>query len=92
MRRRLSGVVYASMACFAIEYASLFLGVSIFMRGLNCLHTLLHTLGAILVSLFYMRAWPVDSMIAFFVLFSLIPAVLEILAFVFVTRFSIFKY
>lgn len=80
------------MACFAVEYSTLFLGVSIFMRGLNCFYVLLHFAGAILTALFYMRAWPLDSIIAFFALFSALPAALELFVFLFVTRFSMMKY
>ena len=48
--------MWASVACFAVEYVCLFAGVSLFFRGLNAFYTLLHFLGAILVALFYMRA------------------------------------
>lgn len=41
------------MACFAVEYAGLFLGVSLFMRAHNCLYILLHSIGAVLIGLLY---------------------------------------
>jgi hypothetical protein len=50
---RLSSVAYAAIACFALEYLGLFLGVSIFMRGHSCLYIILHFVGAILTGLLY---------------------------------------
>lgn len=50
---RLSGAAYAAMACFAVEYVGLFLGVSLFMRAHNCIYILLHGVGAVLIGLLY---------------------------------------
>lgn len=54
--RRLQSAVWAALACFALEYATLFSGVSLFFRTLNCSHILLHFVGAILTALFYTQA------------------------------------
>lgn len=50
---RLSSAAYAGIACLAVEYLGLFLGVSLFLRAHNCLYILLHFAGAIVVGLMY---------------------------------------
>jgi hypothetical protein len=50
---RLSSAAYAAIACLAVEYIGLFLGVSLFLRGHNCLYILLHFAGAIVTGLMY---------------------------------------
>ncbi len=49
------GLAAASLACFAVEYLGLFMGVSIFMRPHTCLYILLHFAGAVLTALFCSR-------------------------------------
>ncbi|KAF6260695.1 hypothetical protein COO60DRAFT_1269252 [Scenedesmus sp. NREL 46B-D3] len=89
---RLSSVAYAAIACFALEYAGLFLGVSIFMRTHSCLYILLHFVGAILTGLMYTNAWSAGALLAVVLVTSCLPAVLELLTFLFVARVSYFSY
>lgn len=49
---RTKGLVYAAMACFAIEFITLFMGVTIFMTGLVLLNIVTHGVGLILIILF----------------------------------------
>jgi hypothetical protein len=57
----LTAAAYAALACFAIEYTTLFSGVSIFFRTLNFSHILLHFVGAILAALFYTQVGAIHS-------------------------------
>lgn len=50
---RLSSAAYGAIACFAIEYIALFMGVSLFMRGHSCLYIMLHFVGAVVTGLLY---------------------------------------
>jgi hypothetical protein len=50
---RVQGLSYAALACFGIEYITLFMGVSIFLRPLNLLNILAHGVGLILTILLY---------------------------------------
>lgn len=50
---RLSSAAYAAIACLAVEYLGLFLGVSLFLRAHNCLYIVLHFAGAIVTALMY---------------------------------------
>ncbi|WIA33201.1 hypothetical protein OEZ86_006347 [Tetradesmus obliquus] len=92
LTKQLSSVAYAAIACFAVEYVGLFLGVSIFMHGHSCLYIVLHFVGAILTGLMYTNAWSAGALIAFVLVFSCIPAALELLTFLFVARVSYFSY
>lgn len=40
----------------------------------------------------HLQNWAIDALVAFFVVFSAAPALLELLTFVFATRFSFLKY
>lgn len=53
MACRLSSAAYAAIACLAVEYVGLFLGVSLFLRAHNCLYILLHFAGAVVTGLIY---------------------------------------
>ena len=152
--RRISGLSYASLACFGIEYITLFLGISMFFHRVMSINILCHFAGLILVILFYnsvscrphaealrrtlqqlgsasmdgnalhagrslgclaaalnwsgapighqlmicfcvawrLQNWSVDSYIAFFVVFSAFPAMLEVVTVIFAMRFSFLKY
>lgn len=50
---RLSSAAYAAIACLAVEYVGLFMGVSLFLRTHNCLYIILHFAGAIVTGLMY---------------------------------------
>jgi hypothetical protein len=51
--RRVKGLTYAALACFGIEYLTLFMGVTIFIRPLNGLNIIAHGVGLILTILLY---------------------------------------
>ena len=53
MHRRVSGFAYAALACFGVEFITLFLGVSLFIRPLMTLNIVAHFVGLILVILLY---------------------------------------
>lgn len=50
---RISGFAYAALACFGIEFTTLFLGVSLFIQPMMTLNIVAHFCGLILVILFY---------------------------------------
>lgn len=49
---RLASLAWSAVACFIVEYAGLFSGLSVFYTALNCFYTLVHFVGTILVGLF----------------------------------------
>lgn len=51
--RSFEGLAYTSVACFCIEYITLFMGVSIFLRHITVCNILAHAAGLILTILFY---------------------------------------
>ena len=50
---RLAGICYGAIACFAIEYICLFMGVSIFFPAAMSINVLCHFVGTILTVLLY---------------------------------------
>jgi hypothetical protein len=48
---RVQGLTYAAFACFAVEYTTLFLGATTFLRGVNALNIVAHGVGVILMIL-----------------------------------------
>jgi hypothetical protein len=46
-------MAYAALGCFGVEYLTMLLGVSIFMRGLQLLNILAHFVGLVLTVMFY---------------------------------------
>ncbi|MEW5297599.1 MAG: hypothetical protein WDW38_006774 [Sanguina aurantia] len=88
----LSAISYAAIACFAVEYVSLFLGVSMFLNHVMALNILAHSAGLILTVLFYINGWTLSSYIAFFVVFNAAPMLLEVFTLFFLSRFSFMKY
>lgn len=91
-KKTLQGLIYGSYACFGIEYVTLFLGISMFFPAVMSFNVLLHFTGFILTCLFIDDAWNLDSFIAFFAIFVAFPTVIELLTFVFVTKFSFLKF
>lgn len=53
MADRVTGFAYAALACFGVEYITLFLGVSLFIRPMMTLNIVAHFVGLILVILLY---------------------------------------
>ncbi|KAI8467018.1 MAG: transmembrane protein [Monoraphidium minutum] len=91
-RTRLRSLAASALACFAVEYAGLFAGASLFMRGHTCLYIILHFAGAVLTGLFYTRAWAIGAFAVFFAVFNCLPAALELLTLLFVMRVSVVSY
>ncbi|KAF8067348.1 hypothetical protein HT031_002396 [Scenedesmus sp. PABB004] len=91
-RRRLSSLVYAAIACFAVEYVGLFAGVSLFMRGHCVLYIALHAAGAVVTGLMYTQAWSAGALLGFVLAFNALPAALELLTLLVVARVSFFEY
>lgn len=91
-KNQLAGICYGAIACFAIEYICLFMGVSIFFPAAMSINVLCHFVGTILTVLLYVDSWAFEAFVAFFVIFNAVPAILELLTFLFITRFSFLKY
>ncbi|EFJ42494.1 hypothetical protein VOLCADRAFT_97338 [Volvox carteri f. nagariensis] len=91
-KKQITGLCYAAIGCFAVDYVSLFLGISMFFPVVMGLNILAHFVGTILVVLFYTDNWNYDSFAAFFAIFNVLPMILELFILVFVTRFSFLKY
>ena len=47
------GITYAAIACFGIEYITLFMGVTCFFRPLQAFNTVMHIAGFVLQVIFY---------------------------------------
>ena len=67
----------ASLACFAVEFLGLLMGVSLRRIGVATLATTLHFCGAFFLFWFAMEGWAYQMFLPLFVLFSLLPAVTE---------------
>ena len=50
---RLSSAAYAAIACLAVEFLGLFMGVSLFLKAHNCVYIMMHFAGAIVTALMY---------------------------------------
>mmetsp|Transcript_35506 Transcript_35506/g.78776 ORF Transcript_35506/g.78776 Transcript_35506/m.78776 type:complete len:152 (+) Transcript_35506:211-666(+) len=92
VKKTVAGLTYAGLACFGVEYITLFLGVTIFFRPLMVTNIVAHFVGLILTILFYVDNWNLDSYIAFFTVFEACPMVLELLTLFFISKFSFVKY
>lgn len=91
-KQKLAAAAWTAIACFAVEYLGLFMGVSIFMHSHSCLYILLHFIGTILVSLLYSQTWTAAALVGFVIAFNVLPAVLEALTLLFVARVNLFSY
>eukprot|EP00199_Chlamydomonas_sp_CCMP681_P005073 CAMPEP_0119105690 /NCGR_PEP_ID=MMETSP1180-20130426/3590_1 /TAXON_ID=3052 ORGANISM="Chlamydomonas cf sp, Strain CCMP681" /NCGR_SAMPLE_ID=MMETSP1180 /ASSEMBLY_ACC=CAM_ASM_000741 /LENGTH=111 /DNA_ID=CAMNT_0007090813 /DNA_START=279 /DNA_END=614 /DNA_ORIENTATION=+ len=91
-KKTVQGLAYAAMACFGIEYITLFMGVTIFMTSLNGLNIMAHLVGLILIILLQTDNWSLNSFIAFFTVFNAAPAALELIVLFFIRKFSFVKY
>lgn len=76
----------ASFALFALEFAGIFGGVSLFLPKVNTLSTLLHFFGFVFTALYLGAAWDVKSFAWIFSFCSVLPALAEALA-----AFAVFK-
>ena len=76
----------ASFALFALEFAGIFGGVSLFLPKVNTLSTLLHFFGFVFTALYLGAAWGVKSFAWIFSFCSVLPALAEALA-----AFAVFK-
>lgn len=85
-------ICYAAMACFAVEYICLFLGVSIFFRALTVIYALLHFSGTVTAALLYAEGWPANAIIPIFVLFSGMPTFMELMTLIVIQRSQILSY
>jgi hypothetical protein len=54
--RSMQGLLWTAVVCFIVEYVGLFLGASMFSPTLNSSYIMLHFVGAILTTLFYVQA------------------------------------
>ncbi|KAG1673462.1 hypothetical protein FOA52_002228 [Chlamydomonas sp. UWO 241] len=88
----ISGFSYGAIACFSIEYITLFLGVTIFMRHACLLNIMLHFFGLLLVVIWVIDIWSEASYIAFITVFSFLPAFGELLVLALMSRFTFAKY
>ncbi|GAX74840.1 hypothetical protein CEUSTIGMA_g2286.t1 [Chlamydomonas eustigma] len=89
---KLSGFAYAALACFGVEFITLFLGVSIFIRPMMLINIIAHFLGLILDIVFYIELWPVAAWISFVVVFNFVPLTLELGVWAFMSRFTYARY
>jgi hypothetical protein len=83
---------YGAIACFGIEYITLFLGVSIFINPIQILNILAHFVGLVLVYLFYVDNWTLGAYIAIIVIFNFLPVTIELLVLGFMSRFTYARY
>ena len=67
----------ASLACFAVEFLGLLMGVSLRRVGVATFATTLHFCGAFLLFWFALEGWTYTMFLPLFVLFSLLPTIPE---------------
>ncbi|KAL6747264.1 transmembrane protein [Haematococcus lacustris] len=91
-KQTVSGLTYAALACFGIEYITLFMGVTIFMRSLNLLNIVAHGTGLVLTVLLYVDNWDVSALGALFAVFNVLPTVLELSVLFLASKFAFLKY
>ena len=78
-RGKLEGLAWAAVACFVLEFAGLFSGMSMFFPTVNSLNVLLHFVGVVTTALFITNdSWSVSSYTSIFVFCHAFPALLEI--------------
>mmetsp|Transcript_1456 Transcript_1456/g.2102 ORF Transcript_1456/g.2102 Transcript_1456/m.2102 type:complete len:150 (-) Transcript_1456:91-540(-) len=88
----LKGLCWTAIICFIIEYITMLLGLTMYFGSIMLVNITFHFVGAILVILFYTDNWNMESFIAFFVCFNGIPAIIELLAAIFVSKFTYLRY
>lgn len=85
-------LVYTSLACFGIEVVGIFSGVSLFLPTISSFYVFLHFLGTLMVTLFLCLHWDIAWFTWFFVLFSLLPAFLEMIVAFGVMKLKLMEY
>ena len=88
----LEGLAWTSLIFFAVEFAGMFTGVSLFMPTANAYYIFSHFFGALFVGLFVCLNWEIGSYHAVFTLFSFFPALCEACLAFAVTQMNIMQY
>ena len=88
----LEGLAWTSLIFFAVEFAGMFTGVSLFMPTANAYYIFSHFFGALFVGLFVCLNWEIASYHWFFTLFSFFPALCEACLAFAVTQMNIMQY
>ena len=88
----LEGLAWTSLIFFAVEFAGMFTGVSLFMPTANAYYIFSHFFGAVFVGLFVCLNWEIASYHWFFTLFSFFPALCETALAFAVTQMSVMQY
>lgn len=89
---RLVGLAWTMTLTSAAEIIMLFVGFTMFRRGLGAVQTVLHLVGLILVITFIDAQWSSSSLVAVFILFSLIPFLLESAMALIAVKFSLWRF
>ena len=88
----LEGLAWTSLIFFAVEFAGMFTGVSLFMPTANAYYIFSHFFGALFVGLFVCLNWEISSYHWLFTLFSFFPALCEACLAFAVTQLSVMQY
>lgn len=88
----LEGLAWTSLILFAVEFAGMFSGVSLFMPTANVFYIFAHFWGAVLVGLFVCLEWDIGAFGWLFTLFSLFPAAVECIIGFLVLQTNIMQY
>ena len=88
----LEGLAWTSLIFFAVEFAGMFTGVSLFMPTANAYYIFSHFFGALFVGLFVCLNWEIASYHWCFTLFSFFPALCEACLAFAVTQMNIMQY
>ncbi|KAG1673570.1 hypothetical protein FOA52_003870 [Chlamydomonas sp. UWO 241] len=70
----------ACIACFAIEFVSIFIGGTLFKRGQMLFSIVFHAVGFALAIAFHQGSWNIDSYIAITTICIFFPAAVEVLS------------
>ena len=71
-------VVGLSILCFALDYASLFLGFSLFHNTANMFQCILHFVGSLYTCWYVMDEWHYKVMWHLWLFFNVVPACIEL--------------
>ena len=88
----LEGLAWTSIVFFGVEFAGMFSGVSLFFHTANVFYIWAHFFGALFVGLFVCLEWELSSFGWLFTLFSLFPALSEIVIAFLVLQMNILQY
>eukprot|EP01023_Acetabularia_acetabulum_P067511 TRINITY_DN932_c1_g1_i1.p3 TRINITY_DN932_c1_g1~~TRINITY_DN932_c1_g1_i1.p3 ORF type:complete len:118 (-),score=8.24 TRINITY_DN932_c1_g1_i1:92-445(-) len=76
-RSSLKGLAWGSLTCLIVLFVGLFMGVSMFSRGMNSFYILAHFTGAILTACMIIQGWSIGAYVAIFLFLALFPGVVE---------------